>query len=93
MTSASPTENDDYLNVYAGYDLETGQVRDTLTVILIQNDNEMEYRYRLSDAERAAMLPKMDSCCQRQLGMTLEQCRERYLAEEEELQSSPELEM
>ena len=92
-THVCTTENDDYLNVYAGYDLETGQVRDTLTVILIQNDNEMEYRYRLSDAERAAMLPKMDSCCQRQLGMTLEQCRERYLAEEEELQSSPELEM
>ena len=42
-THVCTTENDDYLNVYAGYDLETGQVRDTLTVLLIQNDNEMEY--------------------------------------------------
>lgn len=92
-TYVCTTENDDYLNVYAKYDLETGQVHDTLTVILVQNDGDTEYRYRLSDAEQAAMLPKMDSWCQQQLGLTLERCRERYLAEEQELQSSPELEM
>ena len=55
-TYVCTTENDDYLNDYAKYDLETGQVHDTLTVILVQNDGDTEYRNRLSDAEQAAML-------------------------------------
>ena len=92
-THVCTTENDDYLNVYAKNDLEAGQVCDTLTVILFHDEGETDARYRLSEQEQAAMLPKMDSCCQQQLGLTLEQCRERYLAEELEAQSSPELEM
>ena len=92
-THVCTTENDDHLNVYTKYDLETGQVCDTLMVILVHDDGETDARYRLSEQEQAAMLPKMDSYCQQQLGLTLEQCRERYLAEELEAQSSPELEM
>ena len=92
-THVCTTENDDHLNVYTKYDLETGQVCDTLMVILFHDDGETDARYRLSEQEQAAMLPKMDSYCQQQLGLTLEQCRERYLAEELEAQSSPELEM
>ena len=82
-TNVCTTENDDWLNAYANYDLERGCVCDTLIVDLVFTDgSEQECRYRLSPEEQALLLPKMDAYCQKQLGQGLEQCRADYVAEQ-----------
>ena len=96
-THVCTAENDNYLNLYASYDMDTGQVFDALTVILVRNDGEAELTYPLSDAERATMLSKMDAYCQQQFGKALAECRQEYLAEEhptqEEITQGPALTM
>lgn len=82
-TNVCTTENDDWLNAYANYDLERGCVCDTLIVDLVFTDSsEQECRYRLSPEEQALLLPKMDAYCQKQLGQGLEQCRADYVTEQ-----------
>jgi len=70
-------KNDDYVNVYADYDLERGEVADSLTVILHRGDGtDVDYAYPLSPEERAMLLPKMEAYCQQQSGMSLADYRE-----------------
>ena len=74
--------NDDYLNVYADFDLDTGEVCDALTVIYICGDGAEEaYRYPLTGEERAVLRTRMDGYCMEQTGMGLEEHRSQYLAE------------
>ena len=91
-TDVCTSENDDWLNIYANYDLEARRVCDTLELYLQRgNGDEEAFKYRLSAEEQALLLPKMDSYCQAHLGQTLEECCADYLAEQS--QESPEMQM
>ena len=91
-TNVCTTENDDWLNIYANYDLEARRVCDTLEMYLQRgNGDEEAFKYRLSAEEQALLLPKMDAYCQTRLGQTLEECCADYLSEQS--QESPEMQM
>ena len=63
-------ENDDWLNVYANYDLERGTVCDTLDLNLCKADGtEESLHYPLNAAEKEVLLRKMEEFCQQQTGM------------------------
>lgn len=75
--------NDDYVNVYANYDMETGEVCDDLEVYLVKGDgDEQDYKYRLSDEEKAYLLPKMEEYCQHRLHQSLADCQQEYQVEQ-----------
>lgn len=91
-TNVCTTENDDWLNIYANYDLEARRVCDTLEMYLQRgNGDEEAFKYRLSAEEQALLLPKMDAYCQTRLGQTLEECCADYLSEQS--QELPEMQM
>ena len=82
-TNVVTAENDDFLNVYADYDLEENCVCDTLTVILNCADGEQfAYKYRLNAEEMESMEQKMDSYCMERLGVSLSDCHKQYLEED-----------
>ena len=84
-THVCTDENDDYVNVYANYDMDARRVCDTLDVCLVHGDgSQQNYKYRLTDEEQALLLPKMEDYCQQRLGRSLEECCARYLAEANE---------
>lgn len=71
-THVATDENDDYVNVYANYDLKTGRVCGELDITLVRGDgSEAEYKYKLTESDCAALLPKMEAYCQEQTEMTL----------------------
>ena len=89
-THVATGENDDWLNVYAAYDLNTGRPCSALDVTLVCGDgNEFSFRYPLTEPEQAALLEKMDACCLEQAGMALADYRARYLAEAQQLHQAP----
>ena len=76
-------ENDDTLNVYANYDMASGQVCDELEVDLHRADGREEpVEYRLNAVEKATLLRKMDAYCQGQTGQTLKDYSAQWMAEE-----------
>ena len=79
----------DFLNVRAHYDLDTQSVCDALDVYRMNefSDDEQEWKYRLSDKEKALFRSKMDAYCREQLGYGLEECCRQYC--EESVQDSP----
>ena len=82
-THICTAENDDTLDVYADYDMRTGQVCDMLEVDLHRADGKEEsLEYRLDAVEKAVLLWKMDEHCQRQTGQTLEQYSAQLMAED-----------
>ena len=82
-TRVATAENDDWLNVYAAYDLNASRPCSALDVILVCGDgNEFAFRYPLAKQEQAALLEKMDAYCLEQTGMALADFRARYLVEE-----------
>ena len=89
-THVATGENDDWLNVYAVYDLDTGRPCSALDVTLVCGDgNEFSFRYPLTEQEQAALLGKMDAYCQEQAGLALADFRARYLAEEQQPRQAP----
>ena len=65
-------ENDDWLNIYANYDMEKNRPCDTLELCLCKADGTEEtWSYRLNAAEREVLLRKMEAFCQQQTGMSL----------------------
>ena len=64
-------ENDDYLNVYADYDMKGNRLCDVLSIMYWRGDDCEECEYQLSDAEKAMLLPKIDAYCREQTGMSL----------------------
>ena len=91
-TNVCTTENDDWLDIYANYDLERSCVCDTLEVFLqSSNGDELGFKYRLSSEEQALFVPKMNSYCQEHWGQSLEECCADYLAEHR--QAPPEMQM
>ncbi len=90
-TNVCTTDNDDWLNIYANYDMDEQTVCDALDVYLVlANGDEQAFKYRLSPEERALLLPKMKEYCQQQWGQSLEQCCADYLSEP---QQGPEMKM
>ena len=90
-TNVCTTENDDWLNIYASYDMDEQTVCDTLDVYLVlANSDEQAFKYRLSPEEQALLLPKMEKYCQQQWGQSLGQCCTDYLSEP---RHGPELQM
>lgn len=91
-THVCNSDNDDYLNLYANYDLENGCVCDALEVYLVRGDgSEQAYRYRLSEEEQALLLPKMEEYCQRQFGTDLSELCQQYMSEQTDGQQSPQM--
>ena len=91
-TNVCTAENDDWLNIYANYDLERGCVCDTLEVFLQCGDgDELDFKYQLSPEEQALFLPKMNTYCQEHWGQSLEECCANYQAEQSE--EYPEMQM
>ena len=65
-------ENDDWLNIYANYDIEKGRPCDTLELNLCKGDGtEENWSYRLNAAEQEVLRRKMEEYCQQQTGMSL----------------------
>ena len=83
-TRVTLDSNDDWINVYAGFDLETGEPEQVLTVVLACGDgNEFEFSYPLNESEREQLREKMEDYCQAQTGMSLESYRQELLTEQE----------
>ena len=75
-TGVTTDANDDYLNIYANFDLDAGEVCDALEVILCRSDGEeIAFRYPLTEEERTALTTKMDAYCLEQVGQGLEKYR------------------
>lgn len=73
-THVAATDNGDWLNVYANYDITGRQVCGELDVILHRdNGQDQALSYKLDETERAILLAKMDAYCVEREGMTLEQ--------------------
>ena len=65
-------ENDDWLNIYANYDIEKNRPCDTLELTLCKGDgSEESWSYPLNAAEQDVLLRKMEEYCQQQTGMSL----------------------
>ena len=87
-THVCTDENDDYLNISANYDLETQRVCDTLEIVLVSKDSDEEYSYRLSDAEKALLVQKMEAYVQDQWEESIADCAARYRGENEREQAA-----
>ncbi len=91
-THVATEENDNFLNVYAKYDLDAGQVCDELDVVLVCGDGGEEvYRYPLTPEQQTVLLDKMDVYCMAQNGMSLESYQEQYREELDNLNMEPQL--
>ena len=65
-------QNDDWLNIYANYDVEQDRLCNTLDLNLCKGDgSEEDWRYPLNAAEQEVLLCKMEAFCQQQTGMSL----------------------
>jgi hypothetical protein len=72
-THVETSDNDDWINVYANYDIEKRQVYDTLDIIFDRADGTCEeLTYRLDDCEKDILLEKMNAYCLEQAGLALE---------------------
>lgn len=75
-------KNDDWLNIYANYDIEKGRPCDTLELNLCKGDGtEENWSYHLNAAEQEVLARKMEAFCQQQTGMSLHEYA-RQLQEE-----------
>ena len=71
-THVCTDENDDWVNVYANYDMVRGQVCGALEVNLCRGDGtEKTMLYHLSAAEKKVLTAKMDAFCQEVTGLSL----------------------
>ena len=80
-------ENDDWLNVYANYDIAQGKPCDTLELTLCKGDgSEESWSYQLNVAEQDVLLRKMEEYCQQQTGMSLHDYAQQFREEPEQQQ-------
>lgn len=64
--------NDDWLNIYANYDIAQDRPCDTLELNLCKGDGtEENWSYHLNAAEQEVLARKMEAFCQQQNGMSL----------------------
>lgn len=82
-THVCTSENNDWLNVYANYDMVTGRVCDVLEIAFHRgNGGEESLTYSLNAVESTVLLRKMDAYCQQQTGQTLEEYSAQLMTEE-----------
>ena len=80
-------ENDDWLNVYANYDIAEDRPCDTLELALCKGDgSEESWSYQLNAAEQDVLLRKMEEYCQQQTGMSLHDYAQQFREEPEQQQ-------
>ena len=80
-------KNDDWLNIYANYDIAQGKPCDTLELCLCKGDGTEESgNYQLNAAELEVLARKMDAFCQEQTGMSLREYTQQL--HEEQAQTS-----
>ena len=84
-------ENDDWLNIYANYDIAEDRPCDTLELTFCKGEgSEENWSYQLNAAEREVLARKMDAFCQEQTGMGLRDYAQRLC---EEQMQAPEMQM
>jgi len=82
-THTCDSDNSDWFNIYANFDMETGRVCDVLQLYLQHADGgEQEFKYRLSEEEQALLLPRMEEYCQQRWGQSLDECSQQYMKEQ-----------
>ena len=75
-------QNDDWLNIYANYDIEKGRPCDTLELNLCKGDGPEEcWSYPLNAAEQEVLLRKMEAFCQQQTGTSLHEYARQFQEE------------
>ena len=80
-------KNDDWLNIYANYDIAENRPCDTLELTLCKGDgSEENWSYQLNAAEREVLLRKMEEYCQKQTGMSLHDYAQQFREEPEQRQ-------
>ena len=80
-------KNDDWLNIYANYDMEKNRPCDTLELTLCKgDDSEESWSYQLNAAEQDVLLRKMEEYCQQQTGMSLRDYAQQLREEPEQRQ-------
>ena len=84
-------QNDDWLNIYANYDVEQNRLCDTLELNLCKGDgSEEDWSYPLNAAEQEVLLRKMETFCQQQTGMSLHEYTQQLRDSESQ---TPEMQM
>ena len=84
-------ENDDWLNIYANYDIAQGRPCDTLELNLCKGGGtEENWSYHLNAAEQEVLARKMEEFCQQQNGMSLHDFARQL---QEEPGPSPQIQM
>ena len=90
-TFVCTVQNDDWLNIYANYDVEQDRLCDTLELNLCKGDgSEESWFYRLNAAEQEVLLRKMEAFCQQQTGMSLHEYTQQLRDSESQ---TPEMQM
>lgn len=80
-------KNDDWLNIYANYDIAEDRPCDTLELTLCKGDgSEESWSYQLNAAEQDVLLRKMEEYCQQQTGMSLHDYAQQFREEPEQQQ-------
>ena len=80
-------KNDDWLNIYANYDIAEDRPCDTLALTLCKGDgSEESWSYQLNAAEQDVLLRKMEEYCQQQTGMSLHDYAQQFREEAEQQQ-------
>lgn len=80
-------KNDDWLNIYANYDIAEDRPCDALELTLCKGDgSEESWSYQLNAAEQDVLLRKMEEYCQQQTGMSLHDYAQQFREEPEQRQ-------
>ena len=80
-------KNDDWLNIYANYDIAEDRPCDTLELTLCKGDgSEESWSYPLNAAEQEVLMRKMEEFCMEQTGMSLREYTQQL--HEEQAQSA-----
>lgn len=75
--------SDDQLNVFANYDMDSGQVCDELELVLVRADGREEsLTYPLGAVEKTALCRKMEDYCHQQTGQSLKDYSAQRMAED-----------
>ena len=84
-------KNDDWLNIYANYDIAEDRPCDTLELTLCKGDgSEESWSYPLNAAEQEVLMRKMEEFCQQQTGMSLRVYAQQF---REEQMQAPKMQM
>ena len=84
-TFVCTAENDDWLNVYANYDIAEDRLCDTLELTLCKGDGtESDWSYPLNAAEKEVLLRKMEAFCRQQTGKGLHDYSQQFREEQDQ---------